>query len=115
MIYRSLDNDGDMVIGKGGAGFKTGSEAVAQAVKTRLRLLRGEWWADLTEGLPLFQRILGRRDLEEARRAVKERIASTPGVIAVSSLEVTMDGRRLEIKGTVTTEYGTTTITEALA
>lgn len=65
MLYRRLDSDHDYCFGRGFGDFledATGSpDAVAQAIKTRLLLLLGEWWKDLRDGLPLWQKILGAR------------------------------------------------------
>ena len=57
MKYRTLDKNGDHSFGR--RAFLTGREAVAQAILTRLRLLLGEWWENIEDGLPLFEKILG--------------------------------------------------------
>ena len=56
MRYRRLDNDGDYTFGAGGADMLIDIEACAQSIRTRMWLLFGEWWEDLTDGLPLFQK-----------------------------------------------------------
>lgn len=57
MQYRSLDPNEDYVMGQGPTSFLTGTDAVAQAVYTRLRLFMEEWWEDQNDGLPYFQSI----------------------------------------------------------
>ena len=53
MRYRKLDAAGDFVFGHGAADYHRDSpEAVAQAVLTRLKLHRGEWFLDRSEGTP---------------------------------------------------------------
>ena len=49
--YRRLDANGDMTFGRGAESFAQGVEAVRQAIETRLRLLRGEWWERPADGL----------------------------------------------------------------
>ncbi len=65
MRYRRLDENHDYTFGKGLGNFledEVGNpEAVAQAIQTRLLLFTGEWWEDLRDGLPLWQKILGNR------------------------------------------------------
>ena len=70
MRYRALSPTGDFSFGKGGQDYLTGTEAIAQAIRTRLLLLLGEWWEDQEDGLPLFQRILGSRGDDRGRQAV---------------------------------------------
>lgn len=81
MIYRRLTSDGDYVFGQGKAQFLSGSEAVAQAVITHLKLLLGEWWEDVNNGLPLWQSILGQPgsedNLQSVDNIIKDRILST--------------------------------------
>ncbi|OZO80851.1 hypothetical protein CG700_28170, partial [Escherichia coli] len=53
MRYRREDADGDYTFGQGDDTFLIDSpECVAQAVKTRFELWRGQWFLDLTEGTP---------------------------------------------------------------
>jgi len=89
MKYRKLDERGDSTFGQ--QSFYTGMEAVAQAIKTRLRLLYGEWWENTADGLPLFEEILGAYGGDAAREAVdiiiSERIQGTQNVTQVVSYE----------------------------
>lgn len=111
MIYRRLDENGDMTFGGGVKCYISEDEAVAQAITTRLKLLYGEWWENQDDGLPLFQQILASRHLGIAKRLIAERIQSTEAVLKVENLDVSVDtGRKLKIKGTVTTLYGQFTL-----
>lgn len=56
---RALDANGEPLWGNGQGNFLYDLDAVAQTIMTRLKSFQGEWWADLTDGLPLFQSILG--------------------------------------------------------
>lgn len=70
MKYRMLDTNGDYVLGMGESEFLSGSEAVAQAIVTHIKLLLGEWWEDVNQGTPLFQSILGKPGSEEHLNSV---------------------------------------------
>lgn len=110
MRYRKLDENGDMTFGNNKFDFLKDLEAVAQAIQTRLKLLKGEWWENLEEGLPLFQNILASRNIEKAKKIIRSRIQNTQGVLSVNSLVVTFENRILDIKASVSTIYGETLI-----
>lgn len=111
MKYRALDSNGDYRFGKSIQDFLTDVEAVAQAIKTNLLLLQGEWWEDTSAGLPLFQNILGQSGtpdhLNAADLLIKERILSTKGVAEIQSFQSSYVNRRYVISGcTVLTNMG---------
>lgn len=112
MKYRRLSADGDYCFGSGLSDYVTDAEAVAQAIKTKLLLLRYEWWEDMTKGLPLFQRILGRRASEENLQAVeliiRERVLEVPNVKAVTGYKASIDrdSRRYSASIEVSTAFG---------
>jgi hypothetical protein len=108
MRYRKLDADGDYVFGGQQADFyKDVPEVVAQAVLTRLRLFRGEWFLDLTEGTPLDQ-IVGKYTAGTYDAAIRQRILTTQGVTALVaySSNLNPDTRALSVAATITTQYG---------
>lgn len=117
MRYRKLSPDGDYTLGGRQAFLVNSPETVAQAVLTRLRLWRGEWFIDVRDGTPYLQQILGNRQLGRSPdAAIKERILGTEGVRELLAFESTFDGntRRLSVTATLSTIYGTTTLTESL-
>ena len=107
--YRSQIN-GDYSFGNNAQSFLSGEMAVAQAVKTRLLLLEGEWWEDQSNGLPLFQSILGQPGTPEKLKSIdlilQERIATTPGVISIKDFTGTYENRQYTVNCTVETEFG---------
>lgn len=82
MRYRKLDANGDYTFGAGSSCFITDHDAVVQAIVTRLKLWKYEWWEDLEEGIPMRD-LLGSRDLDLAEREIKDRVL---GTIHVNSL-----------------------------
>lgn len=105
MRYRKLVGK-DYVIGE----FVTGAEAVAQAVKTNLKLLKGEWWENPNKGLPLFQNILGltgqKENLVSAELLIQENILSTKGVKGIKNFKSELKNREFKLDCRVDTIFG---------
>lgn len=114
MIYRKLDANGDYVLGQNANGMLSDKEAVAQAILTRLKLLKSEWWEDQEDGLPLWQEILGKRNVEKANQEIKKRILETPKVKQITSFEAGLNNetRQYVFSAVVITEYGLITLSE---
>ena len=117
MQYRRLDANGDMVIGHGSADYlKDSPECVAQAVVTRLRLLRGEWFLDLTEGTPYAPAVLGKHTKGTYDFAIRQRVLKTEGVTEIEEYESIFDGetRALTVNIRINTVYGPAQIQEVM-
>jgi len=114
MRYRREDQDGDYTFGSGDDTFLINSpECVAQAVKTRFELWRGQWFLDTTEGTPYIQSVLGKQHSDVYILAIRERLQSTPGVNSILSFDTNNDGttRRVTFTASIDTIYGQTTVT----
>ncbi|KWE70566.1 hypothetical protein WL77_12250 [Burkholderia ubonensis] len=117
MRYRRLDPGGDYTFGGGAADFLANTpETVAQAVLTRLRLLRGEWFLDTTAGMPWATDVLGKYTSGTYDAAIRQCILGTQGVteIASYSSSVEPETRKLSVTATINTIYGTTTVQATL-
>ncbi|MEE3504826.1 hypothetical protein QN399_00865 [Pseudomonas sp. 10C3] len=117
MRYRKLDANGDYSFGNQQADFYRDSpEAVAQAVETRLQLNLGEWFLDTSDGTPWNSEVLGERTVATRDAAIKKRILGTTGLTQIDSYDSTFDpnSRALTASATITTDYGTTTISETV-
>ena len=117
MIYRSLDKEGDFTFGQGKQNFLNEEAAVAQAIKTRMKLLQGEWWENLEDGLPLFQKILARRQPKEViDQIIKKRILGTPNVKSITEYESTWNNeeRKYSFQGKVKTIFGDILVSEVM-
>lgn len=112
MKYRKLDENGDYVFGNNSYDYIEKDEAIAQAIKTKLYLFYGEWWEDISLGLPMFQSILGQVSNNNLRQTVillcAEQINLVEGVTSVDSISVDISARKLGLTIDVTTENGTT-------
>lgn len=80
-----LIKNGDLVL-------TTNSDAVKQHVTQRLRMFTGEWFLNLSEGVPYFQNILVKNpnpDIVDS--LLKDTILSTPGVDELLSFNLDYD------------------------
>lgn len=117
MIYRKLDESGDYTFGQGQGEFYTNSpEAVAQAVKTRLGLIQGEWFLDTTAGTPYNSQILGAGTVATYDQAIQAVILGTQGVVRIASYSSGIDPatRAAQVSCTIDTVYGTTSFTTTI-
>jgi hypothetical protein len=92
VVYRRLSSEYEPVYGQGQNDFVADIYAVAQAIQTRLNLWLGEWWADLNDGLPMLQGILGVMGAGQGNYAellIQERILGTPYVGSLSNVSST--------------------------
>ena len=81
-----------------------GSDAIMQAVKSRLLLVQQEWFLDLDEGLPWFTDMFGAgANLFKIRTYIAKRILGTDGVISLKTL--TIDFNKAERKLDIYFEY----------
>ena len=116
MKYRALSADQDHTFGQNQ--WLSNKEAIAQAIYTRLRLLRGEWWENLDDGLPLWGDILSLYGGEAGRQAVDllimERIQGTAHVQRVTSFksEFMPATREYSVVCSVLTDLGEVEINE---
>lgn len=117
MRYRELTPDGDYSVGPASNWLVNTPGTVAQAVRTKMRLLAGEWFLDTDEGLRT-RYILGSGTQATRDVEVKRRILDTPGVVEITaySSQVDSDTRAFTVTATLTTAYGKMpiTVTETL-
>ena len=117
MRYRQLDASGDYALGGTAVFLANSPEAVAQAILTRLRLWQGEWFVNTDDGTPYMTEILGKRyQGKNSDTAIIKRILGTPGVQQIDSYSSSFNGdtRKLSFTATVSTAYGSTTISTTL-
>ena len=110
MKYRRLSPTGDYMFGYGNTSFLTETQAVAQAIQTKLKLFQGESWEDLNDGLPFFQSVAGSTDKSMIDLTVKARILETPNVLDISSFQSSISNRRYSATASVNTAYGTVNV-----
>lgn len=112
MKYRRLDENKDYLFGQNEQDFVSEVESVKQAIYTRLKLLRGEWWENSEDGFPFFEQIAGQsgtpEKLQAADLVVTDRIINTEGVLEIVEFESSLDGnsRQYIVYTVVNSIYG---------
>jgi hypothetical protein len=110
VTVRPLDpNTGEPLWGVGNTNFVTDIYAVAQLIKTRLLLFQGEFWADLDDGTPYWQSILGQpANQQKIVLLLTQRIFATPFVSQVLNSAASFDtaSRSFNFNITVQTQFG---------
>lgn len=116
MRYRALDENGDYTFGQGNGNFLVNSPAcVAQAVKTRLLLLTGEWFLDTADGTPYAEDILGKSNQLTRDSVIRARILGTEGVTEIVEYESSLSPNRdFTVTARINTAFGQTTVTTTL-
>ena len=110
MLCRPIDTDGDMTPVGASSQMLSGAQSVAEAVKSRLHLLLGEWWEDTSLGFVVPRLVFEGVRSEEGRTMlanyITAYIADTEGVTAVKDVSTKLDGRAMSYQCTVVTAYG---------
>lgn len=115
MRYRALSDTDDYQFGHSQVNFYIDSPAcVAQAIKTRLLLMKGEWFTDNTDGTDYATKITGKTNRAVADEEIRNRVLNTPGVQSIDGYFSSVANRNLTVTMTVTTDYGQITTTVIL-
>ena len=115
MRYRKLALGDDYSFGGGASNFwKDVPQAVAQSVLTRLRLMTGEWFLDVTEGTPYKEQILGAGTQGKRDAAVQRRILETQGVKSIISYSSKLVNRKFSVTANIDTIFGAVTLSTTL-
>ena len=108
MRYRKLTAAGDYSFGQNALDFYANSpQTVAQAVLTRLLLHQGEWFLDLTFGMPWESQVLGYNTKSLYDAAIQNAILGVQGVRSLVSYSSELDigTRKLTVNATINTIY----------
>lgn len=111
MRVRKQDSSGDMLFGHGQRDYWNNQpEGVAQLAMTRLQLYKGDWFLDVSAGMPWRTEVLGKYTEGSRDPAILNRIAGTQGLLSVVSYssQENRDTRALAVQVTIDTVYGRT-------
>lgn len=117
MIGHKLGTDGDLVTH--GEMWVKGKECIAQAVKNRLKLYLGEYFRDISEGVPWFEKIDGTAGIlqkgyagAEVENILRLRILETEGVLKILkfSTDYDLQTRKYSVSALIFTKYGETEV-----
>ena len=111
---RRLDANWDPTYGDGQNDYIFDLDAVVQIVRSRLGLWLAEWWENLDEGLPMFQKILGKQAKNKIviDREIQKRISETDYVTSIDDFESEYDSsiREYSCSVSITTAFGSTSL-----
>lgn len=88
------DSNGDLLLTNGELTFVDGPEEVRQLIDQRLKTHYGEWFLNITIGVPYLQKILIKNSVQ-ASAILKNEILSVPNVLGLNSfaLEINKNTR----------------------
>lgn len=119
IMVQQVDANNDPIEGANGPVFIADIDAVAQIIATRMKLLLGEWWENLSVGLPLFQSMIGTSAATANQTAVllilQAYIEACPYVLELVDFdyEINLQFRGATFACEVSTQFGTLTVTNA--
>lgn len=106
MIVRALDVNNDWTFGKGRNNYKSGLQAVAQSIQTRLSSFLGDCFFATDQGIDWFN-LEGSKKLLELNLSINAVIMNTPNVLQMNQVSLLIDeDRDLNIVYDVTTIFG---------
>ena len=102
-MIRHWDREAGDIRTRGSRQFLTVQDSTAHGIYHRLRMFFGEHFLDIADGTPWLQTILGKSDPQTAEAAIKQRIITAPGVVAITSFRFDSDRntRRITVDCTV--------------
>lgn len=108
MTTIAVDDNNNIIVKASNLVIKDDAEALAQDVKTRLGLVTGENPFDLNEGIPYFDKILGKGGgISYVKKLLHNRIMEYDEYIrGIKNLTVTQDGGKLKAEIEVQSIYG---------
>ncbi len=109
VVCMKLTETGDLDFSSGHGSWIIEEEGVAQHVKIRLNMFRGEWFLDSSEGTPYREYIVGLKDLELAKLVIKKRIESTPNILkplSILDVDLNTKSRKMNVSFEGRTIFG---------
>lgn len=97
--------------------FATEDTYIAQKLGVKLRTVLGEWFLDITKGVPHFEDIFGKnKDPAHSEAILKAKILESPGVVKITSFDMNLsETRELTVDFSVKADTGELiSITETL-
>ena len=94
-VGRDLELDPDthdLVLASGDLDLVADGAAIRQEIDNRLRFFLGEWFLDITQGVPYLQTILVKNpDLSAIRTVLRDEILKSAGITSLKSLDLEYD------------------------
>lgn len=114
MIYRPVDENGDILPVRASADLLRDAPAAARLVRDRLSLYTGEWWENPAWGNEILEMLTESRLTETDRQALAAYLSSfireTPGVRDVRDVSAAAEGCRFCFECVIDTDSGSESI-----
>jgi hypothetical protein len=107
----------DLVISRYDLQLQNGIDLMRQRYKQSLLFFMGEWYLDVTDGVPYYEEILKKApDQITVESVLKQAILETPGTTELLSFLVTYTNniRRYQLDFSTATIFGNITMSEGL-
>jgi len=107
--YKIDEDTGDLVFVAGRPQLVEGAEAIAQSIRYNLRLIKGEWPFDVSQGVDYFDVVNVKGTSRNAVEAeFTNAIESTRGVVSIDEIQFVYDnaGRALSVTYKATVDSG---------
>lgn len=93
----AMTDDGDIDLSTNDLRLVTGADAVAQHLRIRLRLIKGEYFLDTRVGIPYYSQIWVKNpNIGAVNNVFRRAIVTTPGVESLERLDNVFDASRRE-------------------
>ncbi len=114
MIYRLVDENGDVLPVLSSSDLLRETEAVAAHIKNRLALLVEDWWENPSWGNAIVEMLKESRFTEADQRAIAGYLSSyireTAEVLDVRDVQYSMEGRQFRFSCVIETDDGSASI-----
>lgn len=107
----------DLLIIDGDLKLIDDAERIAQQIKITLQFWLGEWYLDISKGVPYLEHVLVKNpNMNHIRAIFREKILDVPGVTGVNKLQLSLDrkNRALSVSFEAETTAGLLTRREVL-
>ncbi len=110
-----INLSGDIDISLNNFQLAKDGDYIKQKLEIVLRTFLGEWFLNISDGVPYFEDIF-KKNFNPARieTVIKAEILKVLGVDKITAFDMNLLNRQLEIDFTVSTNYGELNITESL-
>ena len=109
MLYRPVDENGDMMPVYTASQMLSGARAVRQAADARIGLIEGEWWEDPSLGFRMYATLIRSARSGEAQMLenyISSYIAQTQECVGVTRVKSSLKNRAMTYECTVLAEDG---------
>lgn len=104
-----LDTQNDLDFSLNKLQFSEDYVYIQQKINTTIRLILGEWFLDITAGIPLFTEMLGKENIDPSNieAILKAKILSVAGVLSITSFDMSLSNdRKLSVDFSCDTDLG---------